>query len=127
MLPGMRRTYGSDAEKIYIAAILFYIYGVWSYSLYTSSWLCLRYPDVLSETDECRLQAAGVQRTASMISYAMEKNLGQKLPEAMAYCSMICLIETKGDRSCIFVPEPVLEISDRFRITWKEELWEVKR
>lgn len=127
MLPGMQKTYGSDAEKVYVAAILFYIYGTWSYSLYASSWLCLRYPDVLSEADEGRVPDAGVQRTASMITYAMEKKLGQELPEAMAYCSMICLIETKGSLSCSFVPGPVSEISDRLGITWKEELWEIKR
>ena len=56
-----------------------------------------------------------------------DSELGQELAEAMAFCSMICLIETKGSLSCSFVPDPVSEISDRFGITWKEGLWEVKR
>ena len=127
MLSGMRKTYGPDTEKVYAAAILFYIYGTWSYSLYASSWLCLRYPQALSEMDDGRMQAADVQRTASMITYIMEKKLGQELSEAMAFCSMICLIETKGNLSCSFVPERVTELSERFGITWKEELWETKR
>lgn len=127
MLPGMHATYGDDAEKIYAAAVLYYIYSTWSWHLFMDSWLCIHFPDVLSEKDEECLSPKDIERVVSMITYVMETKLGPDLPMAMAYGSMICLIMTRGSISCTNIPETVMEISDRYGIGWKEGLWENRR
>ena len=124
ILPGLQKTYGDDARKIYAASILFYIYGTWSADLFRQSWLSIRFPDILLEGDESSLPPGAVHRVSAMITHIMGSKIGTDLPTIMAFGSMICLIATKGSLSCSFIPAPVSDVSEKFGISWKEELWE---
>ena len=123
ILPGLHRTYGDSAEKIYVAAALSYIFNTWSYGLYKCSWLHVRFPDAISEGDEGALPPEGIRRARAMIGHIMESRLGEGLADAMAFCSTVCLVGTKGSLSCTLIPDLVLEISEKHGIAWEETLW----
>lgn len=123
MLPGLGKNYGDDAQKVYTAAVLTWIYGYWTFDLYKSSWLSLRFPDVLSQQDESSMDQAALQRVLSMITYIAETRIGTDLPMIMACCSLICLIVTKSSMTCSYIPPAVSDFSRRQGIEWKEELW----
>lgn len=97
ILMGLKRTYRRSGTLIYVCSVLFFLYGVYSDTLYESSWLSLRFPGVSFPDQMSASTLSGIERGGRMIADKVDSFYGEDWKTVRAVLAPVVLIRYKGE------------------------------
>lgn len=121
---GLRKTFVKYGDLVYVASILYYIYGWYDKELFSLSYLQfhfpnLAFPDIFTDT-----QISGIERGARMISDTMKKTYLEDLTKIRAFFSSVFLVRMNGKLYVSSLSDTVKNLSDKYKIKWGDAVWQ---
>lgn len=93
---GLRRSFVKYGDLVMVASILEYIYGSRSASLFATSSLSLRFPQLDLSAAATHAQAVGIERATLMIADTMDRIYSSDLPCLRTLCMFYPQIRISG-------------------------------
>lgn len=117
VLTGLRKTYRRSGTLIYICAILFFLHGTYSSSLYESSWLSLKLPGVSFKDQLSPDTLAGIERGKRMIADKVESIYGNDWNMLRAALTPIVLIRYREKLYCPSLSNIAAEMIQKYNLS----------
>lgn len=96
VLSGLRKSYRRSGTLIYVCSILFFLYGIYSSSLYAASWLSIKFPEISFPGQMSPEALSGIDRGRRMIADKVESFYGKDWNMVRATLTPVVLIRYKG-------------------------------
>lgn len=124
ILSALEKSYRKYGTLVFCCSILSYIHEMHSRDLFLNSCLHILFPSVEYPGSFTRPQLVGIERGIRMLADTIPKRLGNDLGEILAYFPDVRLLKINGDYYLTPLTQKVSELSEKYGINWRNELWQ---
>ena len=123
ILNGLKKSYRRNGEMIYCCSILSVIYGTYSTSLFSHSYVSLRFPGLSFPVTFSDAVLSGIERGVRMLNDRLNQ-LADIRNDIFVFFPDIRLINAEGNYYISGFTDETQKLSDELNLKWEDPLWQ---